>query len=54
MSDKELNLGFKDFLESEPEKFKEFLKDLGLENLQFDFEKKVVQSSLFDGIYSVD
>ena len=54
MSDKELNLGFKDFLESEPEKFKEFLKDLGLENLQFDFEKKVVQSSLFDGIVNKD
>jgi hypothetical protein len=27
MSDNELNLGFKDFLESEPEKFKEFLED---------------------------
>jgi hypothetical protein len=54
MSNNKLNLGFKDFLESEPEKFKEFLKDLGLEKLQFDFEKKVMPSNLFDEIINKD
>ena len=54
MSDNELNLGFKDFLESEPEKFKEFLKDLGLENLQFDFENTSIKSNLFDEIVNKD
>ena len=54
MSDNELNLGFKDFLESEPEKFKEFLKDLGLENLQFNFENTSIKSNLFDEIVNKD
>lgn len=54
MSDNELNLGFKDFLKSEPEKFKEFLKDLGLENLQFDFEDTSIKSNLFDEIVNKD
>jgi hypothetical protein len=50
MSDNELNLGFKDFLEREPEKFKEFLKDLGLEKLQFDFKKVGLSENLFEEI----
>jgi len=50
MTDKELNLGFKDFLESEPEKFKEFLKDLGLENLQFDSKQVGLSTNIFEEI----
>jgi hypothetical protein len=50
MTDKELNLGFKDFLESEPEKFKELLIDLGLENLQFDSKQVGLSTNIFEEI----